>query len=216
MPKRSPNSSALYAFFCVALLISCALLTAAQSGRRGSKSTSVPVATPEPTPTLTKPAEKQKAAVTFIIGMDTLADYSRIPLYVSGAVLRTCASRLDEPASVEVETVNNNMSRADAVRRAKSEKEAQVVWIRLRANTLSGETRPNDNPYNVYIEYSVFAPTTAKQVASGNAFPGAYRNGGVIVSPGTSGMTGDYALNQAAKDVADKILNHFHIGKFGT
>jgi len=173
------------------------------------------VSTPEPTTAPNKPAEKRKAAFTFIIGMDRYGDFSRIPLYVSTGVLHTCADRLDDPESVDVEVASRDISRADAVLRAKSEKEAYVVWLRLAPETLSGRTGSNDDPYNVSIEYTVLAPTTAKQVTSGRTFPGAYRKGGVILSPKTSGVAGDYQLNQAAKAAAERILDHFHVGVGG-
>lgn len=216
MPNRSPNSSAFYAILCVTLLLSCALAVVAQSGRRVRKSTPVPVATPDPTPTPNKPAEKRKAAFTFIIGMDRFGDFSRIPLHVSSGVLRTCADRLDDPASVDVATETRDIGHAGAIQRAKSEKEAHVVWLQLVPNTLSGRAGANDDPYNVYIEYLVLAPTTAKQVTSGRVFPGAHRNRGVIVSPKTSGVYGDQYLNQAARATAERILDHFHIGMINT
>ena len=212
MPKRSPTTSAFYAILCTALFLSCALVVVAQSGRRGPKPTPVPVSTPESTPTPKMPAEKPKAAFTFIIGMDRFGDFSRVPLYVSNGVLRTCAGRLDDPESVDVEIETHDFGHGGAIQRAKSQKEAYVVWLQLVPNTLSGRAGANDDPYNVYIEYIVLAPTTAKQVASGNVFPGAYRNRGVIVSPKTSGIAGDYQLNQAAKATAEKILDHFHVG----
>jgi len=180
------------------------------------KSTTAPVSTPEPTPTPNKPVEKPKAAFTFIIGMDRYGDFSRIPLYVSSGVLHTCAGRLDDPESVNVEVASRDISRADAILRAKSEKEAYVVWLQLVPETLSGRAGPNDDPYNVTIEYLVLAPTTAKQVTSGRVYPAAYRNRGVIVSPKTSGIGGDYQLNQAAKATAERILDHFHIGMVNT
>lgn len=217
MLNRSRASSRFYAAtLCAALAALCALGVMAQSGRRVHKSKPAPVSTPEPTPTPTKPAEKPKPAFTFVIGMDKYGDFSRIPLYVSSGVLRTCAGRLDDPDSVKVEIATRDMGRADAVRRAQAEKEAFVVWLQLRPNTLSGRAGSNDDPYNVQIEYSVFAPTTAKQVTSGRTLPEAYRNKGVIVSPKSSGVYGDYYLNQAAREAAERILAHFHIGMINT
>lgn len=212
MPDRSQASSRFYAAtLCATLVGFCALAVLAQSGRRVRKSTPVAVSTPEPTPAPTKPAEKPKAALTFIVVMDRFGDYSRIPLYVSGGVLRACAGRLDEPDSVAVETAMRDMGRADAVRRAEAEKDAYVVWLQLRPRNLSGRTDPRDDPYDVDIEYSVFAPTTANQVTSGRTFPEAYRRKGVILNPTSSGVNGDYALNQAARGAAERILDHFHI-----
>ncbi|HEY8186300.1 MAG TPA: hypothetical protein VIF64_09540, partial [Pyrinomonadaceae bacterium] len=117
MPKRSPDLYARYVVFLAALLFSCGVAVVAQSGRRAPKSIPTPVATPEPTPTLTKPAEKLKAAFTFIVGMDRFGDYSQIPLYVSSGVLRSCAGRLDDPQSVEVLIESSDMGHAGAIQR---------------------------------------------------------------------------------------------------
>jgi hypothetical protein len=144
--------------------------------------------------------------------MDRYGDFSRLPLYVADGVLRTCARRLDDPQSVQVEVESRDIGRGDAIRRAKSEKEAYVVWLQLVPDTMRGRSGTGDDPYNVYIEYIVLAPTTAKQATSGRVFPGAYRNRGVIVRPNGTGIAGDYQLNQAAKATAERILDHFHIG----
>ncbi len=106
----------------------------------------------------------------------SFADFSRVSLHAYSGVLRNCADRLDDSLSVRAELASSDLSRADAVRKAKAEKEAHVVWLQLRANNFSGETGVYDDPYDVYIQYAVFAPTTGKQVTSGNTYPGAYRN----------------------------------------
>ena len=213
MNKRSPNSNAFCAILSAALLFSCAAAVFAQSGRRATKSAPAPVATPEPTPAPAKPAENTKPALTFIIGMDRFGDFSGIPLYVASGVLRSFAGRLDEPASVAVAVESQDMGRSAATQRAKGEKEAYVVWLQLVSNNLSGRSGPNDTPNDIAIEFIVLAPTTAKQVTSGRTYPGAYRNRGVIANPRTSGADGDYQLNQAAKAAAERVLDHFHIGK---
>jgi hypothetical protein len=99
------------------------------------------------------------------------------------------------------------MSRADAVRQAKAEKEAYIVWLQLR---LANPDRPSvyDDPNNVYVQYTVLAPVTGKQVTSGNTYPEAYRNSRVrLPTPSTQG---DFYLNQAARGAAERILDHFH------
>jgi hypothetical protein len=212
MPKRSQDPTTLRVTLCAVFFFLCTLIAAGQSGRQIRRPTPAPVPIPEPAPTTPKPAEQPKPGLTFIIGMDRFGAFSRIPLSTYTAVLNSCANRLDEPDFVKVETLTRDISRADAVRRAKSEKEAYVVWLELRPDTSSGRAETNDDRYNVYIEYSVFAPTTAKQAASGRAYPGAYRNGGVILQPKTRNI-GDYYLLQAAKETADSILKHFHVGE---
>jgi hypothetical protein len=141
--------------------------------------------------------------------MDKTGDFSRISLYAFSGVLRNCAARLDEASTVEASVSNQNMSRADAIRKAKEGADVYVVWLQLKPNNFSGRTGPYDDPYNVFVTYSVFAPTTGKQATSGNTFPEAYRNKRVRVP--TSTTDGDYSLNQAARGAAERILDHFHV-----
>lgn len=209
MPNYSRVPRALAAAIGAALLAVCALAVVAQSGRRVRKSTApVPAPTPEATPTPLARAEKLKPALTFIVAIDKTGDFTRISLNAFSGVLRSCADRLDDSLSVKTQISTNDMGRADAVRRAKEEKEAYVVWLQLRPNTFSGQTGINDDPYNVYVQYSVFTPITAKQETSGNVYPEAYRNQRVrLPTPSTNG---DYYLNQAARGAAERILDHFH------
>ena len=195
---------------CAALVAMCALGIVAQSGRRGNKATTpISVPTPEPPPPTPTPTVKQKPAFTFLVGLDRTGNFSRISLNAFSGVVRNCADRLDEPASVEASVSSEDMSRADAIRKAKGEKEAYVVWLQLRPDTFSGQTGIYDDPYNVYVEYTVFAPTTGKQETSGNTYPDAYRNKRIRIP--TSSTEGDYYLNQAARGAAERILDHFHV-----
>lgn len=191
------------------VLACCAMAVVAQSGRHIRKTTPpLPVPTPEVSPT-PKPAEKPKPRYTFIVGMDRFADFSRISLQAYSGVLRNCADRLDDSFAVKVELTKGDISRADAVSKAKQEKEAHVVWLELRPQIMTGPGGISEDPYNVYIHYAVFAPTTAKQVTSGNSYPDAYRNQRIRVPSPT--INEDYYLNQAARGAAEKILDHFHI-----
>jgi hypothetical protein len=38
-----------------------------------------------------------------------------------------------------------------------------------------------------------------------------YRNKSVILNPRTSGIYGDYRLQQAAREAADRVLKAFHL-----
>ena len=191
-----------------------ALVTVAQSGRRVRKSepAAVPVPSPEATQAPT-PAAKPAPAFTFIVGMEKWGEVSRVSLYTYSGVLRSCVDRLNSSGSAKADPASNDMSRGDAVRQAKAEKETYVVWLQLRANNY-GRPSVYDDASNVYVQYSVLAPVTAKQVTSGNTFPEAYRKSGVIVPSSTT--QGDYYLNQAARGAAERILDHFHLRIPGT
>jgi hypothetical protein len=192
----------------VTLVVLCALGIVAQSGRRVRKSTPAPVPVSEATPSPT-PTARPVPTVTFIVGLDKYGDFSRVPLTNYDGVLRSCADRLDDSQLVRAQTSSGDISHADAIRKARAEKEAYTVWLQLRPNTFSGQAGVYDDPNNVYIQYSVFAPVTAKQLTSGNIYPEAYRGRGVRIP--TSPTTGDYYLNQAARGAAERILDHFHL-----
>lgn len=201
-------SRTLNVSLALALVAICALGIFAQSGRRVRKSeTAIPVPTPEATPA-PAPTPRPEPTFTFIVGMEKFGDFSRVSLNAYSGMLRSCADRLDDSSLVRAETTSREMSRADAIRQAKSEQRAHVVWLQLRANNFFGQTSVYE-ANNVFVQYAVFAPTTAKQVTSGNIYPETYRNKRVRVP--TSTTEGDYYLNQAARGAAERILDHFHL-----
>jgi hypothetical protein len=191
--------------FSLALIfaLGCAGTVAAQSGRRAPKSSPAPatVPTPEPTPAAVVVSEQPKPALQIVVGIDRYDSFSSISLNTYNEVLRSCAQRLDEAPSVSVERVERSLSRGEASNRAKAEKNAYVVWLRVREDEMSNNT--TGTPNNVYIEYFVFAPTTSKVVSSGSAYP--RQRGGIIPSSRTS--NGDREVIEAARAVANKILS---------
>jgi hypothetical protein len=102
------------------------------------------------------------------------------------------------------------MGRSDAIKKAKAETEAYVVWIKLDEDSLTRDTRNSGNLDNLIIEYSVLAPATAKQATSGRTYTQSQRNRGIL-SPRTSSIYGDRYLILAAQEAADRILAHFQI-----
>lgn len=204
MPNSSLLSRLLAVVFVFALLLAIAGAGISQSGRRAKPKTA-PVPTPEPvaTPATATPAEKPKAQITFIVGMDRFGD-GAISLYTYRSVLRYCVDRLNDGASIKAVTAKQEMSRSDAIKLAKADRESNVVYLQLRPDTLT-DTRGTSTVTTFYLQYTVFAPTTAKIVASGQTYPQAYRARGVIVRPNSSGNS-DYELNQAAREAAERIL----------
>jgi hypothetical protein len=206
MVKDSRKLGIVYSAGCVMLLLSCLLAVVAQSGRRVRKPTPAALPTPEETPTPTP--EKLKPALTFIVGLDRYSDSGRVSLNIYDGVIANCADRLAHAPAVEATIANDNLSRADAISKAKTEHDAYVVVLQLRPNTISGETGTYEDPNNVYIEYAVFAPGTGKLFTVGSAYPASHRRSIRLPTPGTSG--GDYYLNQAAREAAERILDYFH------
>jgi hypothetical protein len=187
--------------FALIFALGCAATAAAQSGRR-AKSAPAPavVPTPEPTPASVV-LEQPKAVLQFVIGIDRYDSFSSISIASYNAALRSCADRLDEPISVSVERVERSLSRGEATNRAKAEKKSYVVWLHIREDDMSSSPTGTNN--NVYIEYLVLAPVTAKVVSSGSAYP---RRRGILPGSRTSSIYGDREIIEAARAVASKIL----------
>jgi hypothetical protein len=203
------------AIVALSFAFGCMSTISAQSGRQVRKSTPAPIATPEPepTPTLNKAKEKEKADITFIVGIDRYNGLSNIPLNYYDTVSRSCAERLNAAIAVKADVVFGEMSRGEAIRRAKSEKETYVVWLRLASESITSDPGTVSSVRDIYLEYSVLAPTTGKQVASGHAYQGA-RKKGVVVAPSGRGNTvySEYLLKQAGREAAERILSSMKIG----
>jgi hypothetical protein len=101
------------------------------------------------------------------------------------------------------------MSRSDAHKLAKDEKAAYVVSLQLRSTSTRVGSQTTRDLNEVYIEYAVFAPTTAKIVVSGKAYQRDKTLGGVISRQPTGRNTisdNEYWLKQAARAAAERIL----------
>lgn len=194
--------------FALVFALGCFSTAQAQSGRRVAtpKSGPVAVATPEPTAATITSAEAPKAVVRFILGIDRYDSFSSVSPITLRGVRQNCARQLDDPEWVKVEVVEGAMLRSDAVNRAKAEKDSYVVWLRLRDDTMGSRQPGSQN--NAYVEYTVFAPATAKIITSGSTYP-QQRNRGVVQDSRIPGVEGDYYLNKAARDAADRILSKF-------
>ena len=184
-----------------------------QSGRRQNKpapAAPVPTPTPDPTP---KPKEEPKSDFGFVVGIDRISDsFSYFPISFYTVVLAGCSERLSRGSNSKVSS-SDRLNRGDAIKKAKMEKTAYVVYLKLSSFQMSGAERPNPNA-EAEIEYTVFAPITAKIVTNGRAYQGANRTGPIIVQPpiGTSTniLYQEKMLRRAAEDVGDRILKALH------
>lgn len=197
-------------------LIAACLLTAlseptalAQSGRRLPKAAATPAPTPTPEPASTKPAENSKPALKLIVGADS-GYIAGIPSYLTSSAVRGCVDRLDAGPNVDVTVTHRDVSRGEAIKTAKSEKEAYVVWLKLGSDRMRMDNQIELN--ELYLDYVVYTPTTAKIAASGRTYPAGYGRGGVILNPG--GIPGrnnwpymEQAIKQAGRAAAERILD---------
>ena len=216
MRKSSSLSRFVLAGITLGIFLFAASTTLSQSGRRGSKPTPAPTATPEPTPVATPQEKEENATTIFIVGVNKYLGFSSIPLSYYETVARGCAERLDDLKGVKIEIVREDMSRGDAVRRAQAQKEAFTVWLQIKAENVNGDPGNVTDLSQLYLEYTVFAPTTAKSVAWGHTYQQGYRKGGVVVAPGKTPNNVAYSeqlLKQAANEAADRILSALKLGK---
>ena len=195
---------------CV-LLLCCSLVGYAQSGRRQphvEPAAPVPTPTPEPTP---KPrAEQKEPDVYIVIGADRNASFSAIPFTYFDAAIAGCAEVLSK-SSASVDPSTKSVNRSDAIKRAKADSKTYVVWLELSARTMSG-TQSNSGA-DIELEYTVFAPGTAKIVTSGRSYQNSNRAGPVVVSPPTSTGTvyREALLKRAGEDAGGRILRALHL-----
>jgi hypothetical protein len=194
------------------LMVLIAVIALGQSGRRGSKSPAIPVPSPEAPQPEKNPATNDIAKVVLIVGTNRNDVFNGVPFRFSDAVLASCVNRLQDSSSVLVDVVTRDMTRGDAVSKAKAAKDGFVVWLNLR-----GDDPSRSNNYNlegVYIEFLVLETPTAKVRTQGNSYPGAYRKGAVVMGPST-GRSNDVIVENrlriAAEDAAERILKALHL-----
>jgi hypothetical protein len=191
------------------VLILAAVPTVAQSGRRLPNSKPVAASQPEETPT---PApvvpKKTKKPFSVVVGIDR-DSFAYLPLQYYSLALEGCAESIDKSPSVQVVAQESYMNRGEAVRRAKNETENYIVWLQLRGESLDAEHGIN-NISEIYVEYAVLAPGTAKQIASGRTYQRAVRKGDVVIGPAPSSrrneVLGQYMIREAARDAGKRVL----------
>ena len=198
----------------VALLVTfCCLTVNAQSGRRQVKpppSAPVPTPTPEPTP---KPTPKRADSdVNFLVAMSDRGPFVNAPFTFYEAVRDGCAHRLRDKTSLAVDVAQREMSRGEAIKQAKAGKSTYVVLMSLIEDRMSASS--GNGRYEFQIDYVVFAPDTAKVVASGRTYENSARKGPVSVGrpPGSSLPSyRESLLRRAGEDAADRILKSLHL-----
>lgn len=188
----------------------CALSVQAQSGRRQTKpppAAPVPSPTPEPTP-IPKKVDKEPEFI-FLVATDVHSAPGSVPLYYHSAAQRGCADRLRSRSSADVDTPQRDMSRGEAIEKAKSSTNTYVVLLNLRLDTMA---RTYDD---LVLEFVVFAPQTSKVVITGRSYMNSNRAGPVVVGPTgrvPSGVFREQSLRLAGEDAADRILKKMNLG----
>lgn len=191
------------------LLAVCVISVHAQSGRRKTNpppAAPVPTPTPEPTPTPKK--DEEKPEISFLVGTDRNDAPANIPLQLHSAAQRGCADRLRSRSKADVDAPQRDLSRGEAVEKAKASSNTYVVVLTIRLDVMA---RSYDD---MQLDFVVFAPTTAKVVLTGRSYVNTSRVGPVIAGPTTrlpSGVFREQWLLQAGEEAADRILKKLNL-----
>ena len=187
--------------------------SAAQSGRRSTPGSPTPA-----TPSVSGPKQVEKKPdsapkVELLVGINSTDAFATTPLYLYDTVLDVCMRRLGDADMVFASSAGNRFSRSDAVKAAKEQAARYVVMLNI-GDEYADATRQVKNGQNeLYVEYVIFEPVSAKVKQTGRAHQRIYQTGrgGVSLPTKNSPIYSDYALRQAAQEAADRILAAFDI-----
>jgi hypothetical protein len=208
--NRHPNR---YACLLIAIL-SAAVVNYAQSGRRSNGGASTTTAPSVSGPKTVEKKPEKPPKLQLLVGIDNRDPTSNIPYYITDTVIDNCVRRLGEASEVMVTSADRGMSRAEAVKRAKEETVRYVVWLQIGSELADSGKQPSKNSVDeLYVSYSILEPGTAKLKQSGRSHHSIYQSGrGGVSSTSRNGpMYSEYALKQAARETAERVLEAFAI-----
>lgn len=205
------GSKFLILSLCLALVALCAILAPAQSGRRQPKAPpAAPVPTPTPEPTPEPKKDDTKSELGFIIGADRYSSMNSYPLSYSDAAMAGCAARLRSASSASVTIAQDEMGRGEAIKKAKAETDTYVVLMKLKLDEMTARSYDD-----LEVEFTVFAPKTAKVVVFGTAYQNVNQTGPIITAPTSRGASGplyrEQLLKRAGESAADRILKALNL-----
>lgn len=196
-------------------ILACAGMVAAQSGRRSTKGPTTTTPSVSGPKVVEKPAPKPPSLQFLVAIEDRSPFYNNVPYYLSDTVLDTCVRRLSDAADVVAMAATQRMNRAEAGRAAKAEKDRFVVWLQLGSDVVDSGRQSGSGPDELYVNYMILEPVTAKIKRMGRTYHGIYKVGGVGVSgprsSRTSPLYSEYAVKQSAREAAEKVLEAFDI-----
>ena len=193
----------------LALLI-FAVSAHAQSGRRQAKpSPAAPIPTPTPEPTPAPKKDEKPAELVLFVGTDRMTAPGQIPLSFHTAAQLGCADRLRARSSADVEAPPRDLSRGEAIQKAKASKNTYVILLTLRFDAMAASYD------DIQLDFVVFAPETAKVVITGRSYINSSRTGPVVVGPTSrmpQGVFREQWLRKSGEDAADRILKKLNVG----
>jgi hypothetical protein len=205
------RSKASFLVICLALVAVCAMTAPAQSGRRQPKAPAVaPVPTPTPEATPEAKTQEKKSDLSFILGADSFTGLDSYPLSYYDAVMAGCAGRLRAASSATVDVAQGQVSRGEAIKKAKAQETGYVVLFKFKLDEMTARSYDD-----LEVEFTVFAPQTAKVVTFGTGYQNVNRSGPIVAGPKSRGSSGalyrEEFLKRVGEDVADRILKALNL-----
>ena len=199
----------------LSILVVCVGATSAPSGRKntgGSTTTTVAPSVSGPKPIEKKPEPAKR--IQLLVGIDKYQTFTTIPGYLYDTVLDNCIRRLGEADIVIATSAGSEFDRAAAVKAAKQETVRYVVLLNLGSEYADAGKQAKSGKDELYVDFVMFEPETAKIKTSGRAHQYIYQTGrGGIGLPtkNNSPIYSEYSVKQAAIEVANRILAAFDI-----
>ena len=198
----------------IAILFAGAIVNQAQSGRRSNGGTT-PTTAPSVSGSKTVEKKPEKPPrLQLLVGIDNRDPLSNIPYYITDTVIDNCVRRLGDAPDVMVTSAGTGMNRGEAIKRAKEETVRYVVLLQIGSELADAGRKPSSNSVDeLYVSYIIFEPGTAKYKQSGRSHHQIYQTGrgGVSTPNKNSPLYSEYALKQAARETAERILAAFEI-----
>ena len=198
----------------LAIILGSAVIAQAQSGRRSTN----PPTTTAPSVSGPKTVEKtmpKPAIIQLLVGIEERNMFSNTPYYLADTVIDNCVRRLGDAIGVRATPAAKPMTRSDAMQAARNEKERFVVWLQIQSDLADSGKQSKNGPDELYVSYIIFEPVTAKIKQSGRTHQLIYKTGrGGVSSPTSSRnspLYSEYALKQAAREIAERVLGAFDI-----
>lgn len=199
----------------LAILFVWATIISAQSGRRSTSGATTTTTAPSVSGPKTVEKKPEKASrLQLLVGIDNRDPTSNIPYYVTDTVIDNCVRRLGDAADVIVTSAGRGMNRAEAIKRAKEETVRYVIWLQIGSELADAGRQQKKNELDeLYVSYTILEPGTAKFKQTGRSHHQIYQTGrgGVSAPTKNSPLFSEYALKQAARETAERVLAAFDI-----